>query len=255
MKPIFHEKLRKSKQESKLAKPPKKKHLNINKGPSTNLEASVQTDELLETGSVLARLPLPPPTRPPPAPCSSHQPRGPLPAAPTKTNQVGAQPAGWAPGGGADSGRGSPARLGPELARAGLSPASFYTSRLTEPGRGSHWRIVTGRVGGCPLPRKPLILCLPTSPAPAPAALAQADSGKDVKRGPGLLSTVDRDPGKHHLAFLCVSDTHSPGRDTSKRAVSADRSHCYSFGRAFGFKVTDRLVLPEATCGTWGLPS
>lgn len=66
MKPIFHEKLRKSKQESKLAKPPKKKHLNINKGPSTNLEASVQTDELLETGSVLARLPLPPPPAPRP---------------------------------------------------------------------------------------------------------------------------------------------------------------------------------------------
>lgn len=37
-----------------------------------------------------------------------------------------------------------------------------------------------------------------------PAALAQADSGKDVKRDPGLLSTVDRDPGKCHLAALCV---------------------------------------------------
>lgn len=54
----------------------------------------------------------------------------------------------------------------------------------------------------------------------------------------------------------CVSsDTHSPGRDTSKRAVSCDISHCYSFGRAFRFKVIGRLIPPEAACGTWGLLS
>lgn len=195
MKPIFHEKLRKSKQESKLAKPPKKKHLNVKKGPSTNLEASVQTDQLLETGSVLACLSPPTPALPPPAPCSFLQPRGPLPAAPTKQTRWALSPQARLPVAELTVDAAvQPGWLGPGLARVGLSPAPFYTSRLTEPGRGSHWRIVTGRVGGCPLPRKPLILCLPASRAPAPAALAQADSGKDMKRGPGLLSTVNRDP-------------------------------------------------------------
>lgn len=54
--------------------------------------------------------------------------------------------------------------------------------------------------------------------------------------------------------FCVSSDTNSPGRDTSKRAVSGDISHCYSFGRAFGFKVTGRHTPPEAACGAWGLP-
>lgn len=49
--------------------------------------------------------------------------------------------------------------------------------------------------------------------------------------------------------FCVSSDTHSPGRDTSKRAVSGDISHCYFSGRAFGFKVTGRLTPPEAAVG------
>lgn len=55
--------------------------------------------------------------------------------------------------------------------------------------------------------------------------------------------------------FCVSSDTHSPGLDTSKRPVSGDISHCYSFGRALRFKVTGRLLPPETSCETWGFPS
>lgn len=193
--------MRKSKRASKLTNPPKK-HIEVKEGPSTNLDASVQTDQLLETGPVLA---------PAPATCSpsspavrfSPSPRVPLPAARQRQTQVGLSPQAGLPVV-ALTVHEQPSQALPRLARVGLSPAPFYTSRLTEPGRGSHRRIVTGRVGGCPLPRKPLILCLPASCAPTPAALAQTDSGKDMKRGAGLLSMADHDPGKYHLAFLCV---------------------------------------------------
>ncbi|MXQ96618.1 hypothetical protein E5288_WYG022016 [Bos mutus] len=45
--------------------------------------------------------------------------------------------------------------------------------------------------------------------------------------------------------FRVSSDTNSPGRDPSKRAVSGDISYCYSLGRAFRFKVTVPVLREE----------
>lgn len=106
-----------------------------------------------------------------------------------------------------------------------------------------------GRVGSCPLPRKPLILCLLRLSASHPRHPGADRLGKGEEGALGFPPwwTVTLE---HTIWLFCVSsDTNSPGRDTSKRAVSADISHCYSFGRAFGFKVTGRHSLRRRPMG------
>lgn len=118
-----------------------------------------------------------------------------------------------------------------------------------------------GQVGGCPLPRKPLILCLLGLPPHRPGAERLE---KDMKGALGfsLWWTVTLE---HTIwLFHVSSDTNSPGRDPSKRAVSGDISYCYSLGRAFGLKVAGRCGLqrlaggpraahPVDASGWWGV--
>lgn len=173
--------MRKSKRASKLTNPPKK-HIEIKEGPSTNLDASVQTDQLLETGPVLA---------PAPATCSpsspavrfSPSPRVPLPAARQRQTQVGLSPQAGLPVV-ALTVHEQPSQALPRLARVGLSPAPFYTSRLTEPGRGSHRRIVTGRVGGCPPASEAINLVSPGLLCSHPSRPGTDGLGKGHEKGP-----------------------------------------------------------------------
>lgn len=65
---------------------------------------------------------------------------------------------------------------------------------------------------------------------------------------------MDHDPGKYHLAFLCLLTPPIPQVGHIKDRLSGDFSHCYAFGRAYGFKVTGRLIPPEAAFGAWGPP-
>lgn len=170
----------------------------MKKGSSTNLEASAldrQTSR--DKSSVLLRFPA---HLLPVGPCGAQLSTPewviPLPAATAETNPGAGLPAGWAPRARAGGGWGSPALLGRQ-GLASLPPESFSASRPAEPGWGSRWRSLIGRVGGCPPPRKPLILCLLGRPG--------ADRlERGLERGPGLLSAVDSDPGTYHLAFLCV---------------------------------------------------
>lgn len=112
-----------------------------------------------------------------------------------------------------------------------------------------------------PLSRKPLILCLLCLPPHLPGADRLE---KDMKGALGFSLWWTATLEHTIWLFRVSSDTNSPGRDPSKRAVSGDISYCYSLGWAFGFKVTGRCCLqrlpggpraahPVDTLGWWGV--
>lgn len=155
---------------------PPKKNFAIKEGPSTNVEASAQDRQTSRT---------------PGCPCSGSLPT----CSPESPDAALTTPGGTS----ARSSHKDNPRQGRPLHHI-LSILHASQSQAEGVTGGS----CLGEWAAASLPWEPLISGLCGGLSSHPGCPSTDRLRKGHERGPGLLSVVDHDPGKYHLAFLCV---------------------------------------------------